>query len=80
MDAFLVPQWGGVIVYNIPANTSHLEDVPLHDVFATIVHQLKLLFGLEERKVIIECASYTTIILSLLYSILLGASFLHQSR
>ena len=51
-NAFLVPQWGGVVLYNDYTNSSNSMEVMMEEIMVTFVNQLKLLFGLEENKVI----------------------------
>ena len=57
MDAFLVPQWGGVVLYNYHSNTSQSVKVVMEDVMLTVVKQLKLLFGLLEDEVSVTYTS-----------------------
>lgn len=52
VDAFLVPQWGGVILYNDGhTHNSSRGSLVMDDVMFTVVKQLKLLLGLNEQKV-----------------------------
>ncbi|TEB34174.1 hypothetical protein FA13DRAFT_1753791 [Coprinellus micaceus] len=49
-DAFLLPQWGGISIYNTPhlASFAHLSDRTLHRTFTTFSTQLLTLLGIPE--------------------------------
>jgi phosphatidylinositol glycan class S len=49
-DAFLLPQWGGISIYNTPhlASFAHLSDRALHRTFTTFSTQLLTLLGIPE--------------------------------
>lgn len=53
VDAFLVPRWGGVILFNDghTHNTSSAKDFVMDDIMQTVVDQLKLLLGLKQQTV-----------------------------
>ena len=52
IDAFLVPQWGGVIFYNSPIlSNNDIIEVKMETILPTIIRQLKLLLGLPEHDV-----------------------------
>ncbi|KAJ6595693.1 phosphatidylinositol-glycan biosynthesis class S protein-domain-containing protein [Mycena vulgaris] len=47
-DAFLLPQWGGIVIYNPPANLQSLSQLPssaLNSIFSTFATQLLALLG-----------------------------------
>ncbi|KAJ7634753.1 phosphatidylinositol-glycan biosynthesis class S protein-domain-containing protein [Roridomyces roridus] len=46
-DAFLLPQWGGIVIYNPPSDldSSQLPPSALTSVFSTFAHQLLILLG-----------------------------------
>ncbi|KAJ7664300.1 phosphatidylinositol-glycan biosynthesis class S protein-domain-containing protein [Mycena rosella] len=47
-DAFLLPQWGGIVIYNPPADLQSHTQLPssaLHSVFSTFAGQLLALLG-----------------------------------
>ena len=48
LDAFLVPQWGGVIFYNNVQRDGNTVRINMNETMPTIVRQLKLLLGLKE--------------------------------
>ena len=55
VDAFLVPQWGGVVIYNYPTTTNytgrHSVDVSMECIMKTFVLQLKHLLGISPDEV-----------------------------
>ena len=53
MDSFLVPQWGGVMMYNTPEliNNETSILVRMDTVMPTVIKQIKLLLGLRTEEV-----------------------------
>ncbi len=66
-NTFLVPQWGGIIIYNHDNDTT---TVLMEQVMDTIIKQLELLLGIEDYKV----QSLYTLPLSLSLSLPLSPS------
>ncbi len=51
-DAFLVPQWGGVVIFNPPELSEEGETfVPMEQLMPVFVKQLRMLLGLPSDQV-----------------------------
>lgn len=48
-NAWLIPQWGGVVIHNPATSSHHLTAADLHAPFLTFSHQLLSLLGLPEH-------------------------------
>ena len=47
-DTFLVPQWGGVLIFSPPQGGGREVMVPMEEVMGVFVKQLQLLFGVPQ--------------------------------